>query len=276
MVHASLAGGLAGRACSACRRTGRWAVQRLQADWSVERAALTGGLVDRACSACRRTGRSNERRLQADWSVEGAALAVRLIGRKCRRACRWTGQSSIPGLAGGLVWRPVDWSVQHTGAGACRRAGLATVKPALLADCSVVRASLAGGGGWCGPVARAALAGGLVDRPCSACRQAGRSSVQCLQAGWSVEHASFAGGLIGRASSAYRRTGRSSVQRLHPDWSVESAAALAGGLVSPAYRRLQADWSVESTAALAGGLVNPTYRRLQAGWSVDRPALQAE
>ena len=91
-----------------------------------------------------------------------------------------------------------------------------------------------------------------------------------------MEHASFAGGLIGRAISAYRRTGRSSVQRLHPDWSVESAAALAGGLVSPAYRRLQADWSVGSTAALAGGLVNPTYRRLQAGWSVDRLALQAE
>ena len=123
----------------------------------------------------------------------------------------------------------------------------------------------------------------------------GRPSMQCLQAGGSVEHASFAGGLIGRASSACRRTGRSSVQRLHADWSVESAAPLAGGLASPAYRRLQAGWSGDRPAlqadwsvvpaslaaawpvvraALAGGLVDRSIvQRLQADWSVERAAL---
>ena len=66
-----------------------------------------------------------------------------------------------------------------------------------------------------------------------------------------MEPASFSGGLVGLACSACRRTGRSSVQRLQADWSVESTAALAGGLVNPTYRRLQAGWSVDRPALQA-------------------------
>ena len=71
-------GGLAGRAYSACRRTGRSIVQRLQADWSIDRAALPGGLVGRACIAYRRTGRSSVQRLKADWSIDRAAVPAEL------------------------------------------------------------------------------------------------------------------------------------------------------------------------------------------------------
>ena len=131
----------------------------------MERAALAGGLVCRACSAYRRIGRSSVQRLHADWSVESAAA-----------------------LAGGLV------SPAYRGF----QAGWSGDRPALQADWSVVRASLAAA--W--PVVRTVLAGGLVDRSCSACRRTGRSTVQRFQAGWSVERASLTGGLVGRACSA--------------------------------------------------------------------------
>ena len=224
----------------------------------MEHASFAGGLIGRASSACRRTGRSSVQRLQADWPVWPAALTRGLVGRKYRRACRWTGQSSAPALAGGLVWRPssaagglvsraciafgglacraciacrrtgrscvhrlqADWSIvracsassvqayRRTGRSSVQRlhadwsvesaatlagglaspayrrlqAGWSGDRPVLQADLSVVRASLAAA--W--PVVRAALAGGLVDRSCSACRRTGRWSVQRVQADWPV------------------------------------------------------------------------------------------
>ena len=228
-----LAGGRVSGACIVCGRTDRSSEQRLQADWSVERAALTGGLAGLACSAYTRTGR---------WKVQPA--------------CRWTGQSSIPALAGGLVWRP---------------------------------SSAAGG-----LVSRACIAcGGLAGRACSACRRAGRSSLQRLQADCSVERAALTGRLAGLACSACRPTGRSEVPpRLQVDWSVQhTGVSKRAGLatvqrcwrtVQSCVHRLRGAWPVVR-AVLAGGLVDrpcsacrragrSSVQRLQAGWSVERAA----
>ena len=224
-------------------------MQRLQADWSVERAALTGGLAGLACSACRPTGRSKvPPRLQVDWSVQHTGVSRR-AGLATVQRCWRTVQSCVHRLRG--AW-------------------------------PVVRAVLAGGL----VDRRAALAGGLVGRACSAYRRTGRSSVQRLHADWSVEPPRLQvdwpvqhTGACRRAGLAIvqrcrrtgqscvhrlRRPGRSCVQRLQADWSIDRPA-LAGGLVGGAciacgrpgrscVQRLQADWSMDR-AALAGGLV---------------------
>ena len=67
--------------------------QRLQANWSVERAALAAELVSGALSACRRTGQSSVQRLQADWSAKHAVLAGGLVSGACI-VCGRTGPSS--------------------------------------------------------------------------------------------------------------------------------------------------------------------------------------
>ena len=95
MEHASFAGGLIGRASSACRRTDRSSEQRLQADWSVERAALTGGLSGLACSAYTRTGRSKvPPRLQVDWSFQHTG-ACRRSGLATVQRCRRSGLATV-------------------------------------------------------------------------------------------------------------------------------------------------------------------------------------
>ena len=239
----------------------------------MERSALAGGLVSRACNDFRRTGRSSVQRLQADWSVERAVLACGLVGRGCS-ACSPTDRSKVPPRL------QVDWSVQHTGA--CRRADLATFQRCWRTVQSCVH-RLRGGGG--GAVVRAALAGGLVDRPCSACRRAGRSSVQRLQADWSVERATISGGLVGGACNDFRRTGRSSVQRLQPNWSVKPSA-IAVGQVSGAFSASR--WTGQSSVQrLQAGLVGQACsdcrragqwspHRFRGDWSAQRAALAAE
>ena len=177
--------------------------------------------------------------------MEPASFSGGLVGLACS-ACRRTGQSEVPPRL------QVDWSIQRTGA--CRRSGLASVQRCRRTGQSCVH---------------------RLRRTGQSCvhrlRRPGRSCVQRLQADWSIDRAALAGGLVGRACSAYRRTGRSSVQRLHADWSVESAAALAGGLASPAYRRLQAGWSGDRPALQADWSV--VRASLAAAWPVVRAAL---
>ena len=162
-----LAGGRVSGACIVCGRTDRSSEQRLQADWSVERAALTGGLPSLACSAYTRTGRWKvPPRLQVDWPAQHTG-ACRRAGLATVQRCRRTGQSCLhrlrrPGRS--CVQRlQADWSIDRS-CSSCRRTGRSSVQR-LQADWSIERA---------------ALAGGLVDRACSDFRRTSRSSVQRL------------------------------------------------------------------------------------------------
>ena len=214
---AALAGGLASPAYP--RLQAGWSGDRpaLQADWSVVRAslaaawpvvraALAGGLVDRSCSACRlvggacndfrRTGGRACSGLQPNWSVKPSAIAGGLVSGAFS-ASRWTGQSSVQRLQ-------ADWSAKH----------------------AVSRRVWSFSGGLVGLACSACRRTHLPDCACRsrarrlqavACRRIG-SSVQHLQADWSVERAALTGGLVDRACSACRRTGRSNERRLQADW----------------------------------------------------------
>ena len=200
-------------------------------------AVPAGGLIRPASSACSRTGRRSVQRLHADWPVERSSLARALVSRACRRAFRRTGQSKHAGACRRSGDRLADCSVVHASfpGGLIGRASIACRRCLVGRACSAYRrtgrSSLQRLQRTGRSRSTAAISGGLVGRPCSACRRNGQSTVQRLQADWSVERAVLAGGLVRPTCSACMPNWSvEAVQRLHADWSVERAV-LAGGLV---------------------------------------------